>query len=226
MEFCVLPRVSLLSFILPRSPLLFFPSLLSWPRRLWREPRLETITNPPKAKCTGPNRTPGEEASSLSRSRRKQTRRRRRKMWRSGDTFFSPFLPRRWTSSQQKPGKMARTRTRMLLALALLGIFLLLDVSVKGEVRGQQQAEEEEEERSCQGAFDLYFVLDKWVSDIIYGFVLLSPRCALPCNRPVFFLEAHGTSLSFSPLCTFLRELAALQLPIWEILSKSFRFVS
>lgn len=51
----------------------------------------------------------------------------------------------------------------MLLALALLGIFLLLDVSVKGEVRGQQQAEEEEEEeeRSCQGAFDLYFVLDK-----------------------------------------------------------------
>lgn len=48
----------------------------------------------------------------------------------------------------------------MLLALALLGIFLLLDVSVKGEVRGQQQ-EEEEEERSCQGAFDLYFVLDK-----------------------------------------------------------------
>lgn len=50
----------------------------------------------------------------------------------------------------------------MLLALALLGIFLLFDVSVKGEVRGQQQAEEEEEEeRSCQGAFDLYFVLDK-----------------------------------------------------------------
>lgn len=49
----------------------------------------------------------------------------------------------------------------MLLALALLGIFLLLDVSVKGEVRAQQQAEEEEEERSCQGAFDLYFVLDK-----------------------------------------------------------------
>lgn len=51
---------------------------------------------------------------------------------------------------------MASTRT--LLALALLGIFLLLDVSVKGEVQRQQQ---EEEERSCQGAFDLYFVLDK-----------------------------------------------------------------
>lgn len=54
---------------------------------------------------------------------------------------------------------MARTQTRMLLALvALLGIFLL-HVSVKGE---QQEAEEQqEEERSCQGAFDLYFVLDK-----------------------------------------------------------------
>ena len=47
----------------------------------------------------------------------------------------------------------------MFLALALLGIFIL-DVSVKGELQGEQQ-EEEEEERSCQGAFDLYFVLDK-----------------------------------------------------------------
>lgn len=45
----------------------------------------------------------------------------------------------------------------MFLALALLGIFFL-GVSVKGEL---QQEEEEEEERSCQGAFDLYFVLDK-----------------------------------------------------------------
>lgn len=55
------------------------------------------------------------------------------------------------------PGKMARTQTRVfLLAVALLGIFFL-GVSVKG----QQQEEEEEEERSCQGAFDLYFVLDK-----------------------------------------------------------------
>lgn len=47
----------------------------------------------------------------------------------------------------------------MFLALALLGIFFL-GVSVKGELQGEQQ-EEEEEERSCQGAFDLYFVLDK-----------------------------------------------------------------
>lgn len=44
----------------------------------------------------------------------------------------------------------------MFLAVALLGIFFL-DASVKGEL----QQEEEEEERSCQGAFDLYFVLDK-----------------------------------------------------------------
>uniref|UniRef100_A0A7N8XC15 ANTXR cell adhesion molecule 1d n=1 Tax=Mastacembelus armatus TaxID=205130 RepID=A0A7N8XC15_9TELE len=55
-------------------------------------------------------------------------------------------------------GKMARTQTRVFLALALLGIFFL-EVSVKGELQGEQQ--EAEEERSCQGAFDLYFVLDK-----------------------------------------------------------------
>lgn len=47
----------------------------------------------------------------------------------------------------------------MFLALALLGFFFL-GVSVKGEPQGEQH-EEEEEERSCQGAFDLYFVLDK-----------------------------------------------------------------
>lgn len=56
---------------------------------------------------------------------------------------------------------MARTHTRMFLALVLLGIFLL-GVSVEGELQGEQQEEEEEEkERSCHGAFDLYFVLDK-----------------------------------------------------------------
>ncbi|GLD66507.1 anthrax toxin receptor 1-like isoform X1 [Lates japonicus] len=53
---------------------------------------------------------------------------------------------------------MARTQARVFLALALLGIFFL-DASVKGVLQGEQQ--EEEEERSCQGAFDLYFVLDK-----------------------------------------------------------------
>lgn len=45
----------------------------------------------------------------------------------------------------------------MFLVLAVVGIFSL-DVSVRGELQGEQQ---EEEERSCQGAFDLYFVLDK-----------------------------------------------------------------
>ncbi|CAB1424802.1 unnamed protein product [Pleuronectes platessa] len=68
---------------------------------------------------------------------------------------------------------MARTHTRVFLAWALLGTFFLV-VSVKGEL---QQAEEEEEvEMSCQGAFDLYFVLDKsgsvkhhWIE--IYSFV-------------------------------------------------------
>uniref|UniRef100_A0A3Q1CPG9 VWFA domain-containing protein n=1 Tax=Amphiprion ocellaris TaxID=80972 RepID=A0A3Q1CPG9_AMPOC len=64
---------------------------------------------------------------------------------------------------------MARTQARMFLALALLGFFFL-GVSVNGE------QQEEEEERSCQGAFDLYFVLDKsgsvkhhWIE--IYSFV-------------------------------------------------------
>lgn len=61
---------------------------------------------------------------------------------------------------------MARTQTQMFLALVLLGI-LILNESVKGDIPGEHQ----EEERSCQGAFDLYFVLDKWVSNIIYNFV-------------------------------------------------------
>lgn len=81
------------------------------------------------------------------------------KIWGETFSFFLSFCRSVGLASQQKPGKMARTR--MLLALALLGIFLLLAESVKGAVLGQQQAEEEEEERSCQGAFDLYFVLDK-----------------------------------------------------------------
>ena len=49
-------------------------------------------------------------------------------------------------------------RCRVLLAALLLGI-LCLEAPVEG---GQlQRGELEEEERSCQGAFDLYFVLDK-----------------------------------------------------------------
>lgn len=101
---------------------------------------------------------------------------------------------------------MARTHARTLLALALLGIFFLFDVSVKGE------QQEEEEERSCQGAFDLYFVLDKWVSDIIYGFVTFSSlRIAM---QPPCFLEAHGAD-SHS---TFLPgpQVPSFNLDFWE----------
>lgn len=79
-------------------------------------------------------------------------------------------------------------RTRALLALALLGFFLL-HVSVKG-----QQEEEEEEERSCQGAFDLYFVLDKsgsvkhhWIE--IYSFVeQLAEKFISPMLRMSFIV--------------------------------------
>ncbi|TKS85575.1 Anthrax toxin receptor 1 [Collichthys lucidus] len=85
---------------------------------------------------------------------------------------------------------MARTQTRMFLALALLGIFFL-DVSVKGELQGEQQ---EEEERSCQGAFDLYFVLDKsgsvkhhWIE--IYSFVeQLAEKFISPMLRMSFIV--------------------------------------
>lgn len=84
---------------------------------------------------------------------------------------------------------MARTRARMFLVLAVVGIFCL-DVSVRGELQGEQQ---EEEERSCQGAFDLYFVLDKWVSDIIYCFVnFWSLRIAM---QPCSCLETRSASV-------------------------------
>lgn len=107
---------------------------------------------------------------------------------------------------------MARTQARMFLALALLGIFFL-DASVKGVLRGEQQ-EEEEEERSCQGAFDLYFVLDKWVSDIIYGFVSFSSlRIAM---QPPSCLETRSASVGFSLHVSFVltaREKSNLQ--VW-----------
>ncbi|XP_028323661.1 anthrax toxin receptor 1 [Gouania willdenowi] len=86
---------------------------------------------------------------------------------------------------------MARTQTRMVLALALLGLLSLLHVLVKGE---QQQEEEEEVERSCQGAFDLYFVLDKsgsvkhhWIE--IYSFVeQLAEKFISPMLRMSFIV--------------------------------------
>uniref|UniRef100_A0A8C9XX56 Anthrax toxin receptor 1-like n=1 Tax=Sander lucioperca TaxID=283035 RepID=A0A8C9XX56_SANLU len=66
-----------------------------------------------------------------------------------------------------------------------------LDVSVKGELQGEQQ---EEEERSCQGAFDLYFVLDKsgsvknhWIE--IYSFVeQLAEKFISPMLRMSFIV--------------------------------------
>lgn len=56
------------------------------------------------------------------------------------------------------PGKMARAAISVSIAVFFLGlaIFTVKLPSVKGEMEEEQQ-----EERSCQGAFDLYFVLDK-----------------------------------------------------------------
>lgn len=48
----------------------------------------------------------------------------------------------------------------MSLALLLFGLFLLISSPVGAEPELQDEVEEEEES-SCQGAFDLYFVLDK-----------------------------------------------------------------
>ncbi|KAG7236364.1 hypothetical protein INR49_001061 [Caranx melampygus] len=87
---------------------------------------------------------------------------------------------------------MARTHTRMFLALLLLGIFFL-DVSARAEQQAQEE-EEEEEERSCQGAFDLYFVLDKsgsvknhWIE--IYSFVeQLAEKFISPMLRMSFIV--------------------------------------
>lgn len=53
---------------------------------------------------------------------------------------------------------MARFLFYMRLALVLFGLFVLSSSSARAE---QDMQDEEEEESSCQGAFDLYFVLDK-----------------------------------------------------------------
>ncbi|XP_042253399.1 anthrax toxin receptor 1 isoform X1 [Thunnus albacares] len=53
---------------------------------------------------------------------------------------------------------MARFLLNMPLLLVLFGLFLLSSPSARAEPEVQ---DEEEEESSCQGAFDLYFVLDK-----------------------------------------------------------------
>ena len=55
---------------------------------------------------------------------------------------------------------MAHVSKSMSIVLVFLGIFLLLSPSARAEPESPDE-EEEEEESSCQGAFDLYFVLDK-----------------------------------------------------------------
>nr|XP_061794158.1 anthrax toxin receptor 1-like [Nerophis lumbriciformis] len=91
---------------------------------------------------------------------------------------------------------MARRRISSLLTSLLLGLFLL-HVSVKGVQ--QQEQRQEEEERSCQGAFDLYFVLDKsgsvkhhWIE--IYSFVeQLAEKFISPMLRMSFIVfSTHG----------------------------------
>lgn len=55
-------------------------------------------------------------------------------------------------------GSLLNTR----LLLALLGLILLCSSCLaRAEPELQAEEDEEEEESSCQGAFDLYFVLDK-----------------------------------------------------------------
>lgn len=53
---------------------------------------------------------------------------------------------------------METMKLSMRFVLVLFGLFLLCSPSARAE---PEQQEEEEEESSCQGAFDLYFVLDK-----------------------------------------------------------------
>ncbi|XP_072311817.1 anthrax toxin receptor 1 [Eucyclogobius newberryi] len=54
-----------------------------------------------------------------------------------------------------------RVLLRLPFLLAMLGLFLLSSSPASAEPELPDQEEEEEEESSCQGAFDLYFVLDK-----------------------------------------------------------------
>lgn len=64
---------------------------------------------------------------------------------------------------------MAGSLWNARLLLALLGLFLLCSSCLAraepelraGEAGEEEMEEEMEEESSCQGAFDLYFVLDK-----------------------------------------------------------------
>ncbi|XP_014009800.1 anthrax toxin receptor 1 isoform X2 [Salmo salar] len=97
------------------------------------------------------------------------------------------------------PGKMARAAISVSIAVFFLGlaIFTVKLPSVKGEMEEEQQ-----EERSCQGAFDLYFVLDKsgsvkhhWIE--IYSFVeQLAEKFISPMLRMSFIVfSTRGTTI-------------------------------
>ncbi|XP_071235881.1 anthrax toxin receptor 1-like isoform X3 [Salvelinus alpinus] len=97
------------------------------------------------------------------------------------------------------PGKMARASISVSIAVVFLGlaIFTVKLPSVNGEME-----EEQREERSCQGAFDLYFVLDKsgsvkhhWIE--IYSFVeQLAEKFISPMLRMSFIVfSTRGTTI-------------------------------
>uniref|UniRef100_A0A673Y5F6 ANTXR cell adhesion molecule 1c n=1 Tax=Salmo trutta TaxID=8032 RepID=A0A673Y5F6_SALTR len=96
-------------------------------------------------------------------------------------------------------GTMARLLVKMSLALLFLGFFMFTLASVNAE---PEQVDKEEEESTCQGAFDLYFVLDKsgsvkhhWIE--IYSFVEhLAEKFISPMLRMSFIVfSSRGTTL-------------------------------
>ncbi|XP_034097240.1 anthrax toxin receptor 1-like [Gymnodraco acuticeps] len=93
---------------------------------------------------------------------------------------------------------MARFLLTMRLFLVLFGLFLLSYPCARAEP--EQQEEEEEEESSCQGAFDLYFVLDKSGSvknhwEEIYYFVeMLAEKFKSPMLRMSFITFSSRAS--------------------------------
>ncbi|XP_012989708.2 anthrax toxin receptor 1-like [Esox lucius] len=100
---------------------------------------------------------------------------------------------------QNNPVKMARAPVLLSLTMMLLGmgLFILRLPSVNGEIE-----EELGEERSCQGAFDLYFVLDKSGSvkdhwQEIYTFVeQLAHKFISPMLRMSFIVfSTRGTTI-------------------------------
>ncbi|XP_070962591.1 anthrax toxin receptor 1-like [Oncorhynchus clarkii lewisi] len=95
---------------------------------------------------------------------------------------------------------MARFSRKVSLALLFLGFFMFTLASVNAEP--EQEVEEEGEESTCQGAFDLYFVLDKsgsvkhhWIE--IYSFVEhLAEKFISPMLRMSFIVfSSRGTTL-------------------------------